>query len=212
MPKLQIDYSKTCFYKIVCKDVNIKDCYVGHTTDFNSRRRGHKTTCNNTNSKSHNMFVYQFVRENGGWENFDMILIEKVPCVDVLDAKRKERIFIEQLHATLNRALPSRTKEEWTYDNKEKIKEYKHNWHIENIERIKVAKRDAYMSNRDYQLNKSKQYYINNIEMAKAWKNGKSQCECGLFYTNANRARHMMSKRHIARTERKENIQLVDEE
>ena len=29
-----MDYSKTHFYKIVCKDLNIKDCYVGHTIKF----------------------------------------------------------------------------------------------------------------------------------------------------------------------------------
>ena len=32
MPKKEIDYSNTIIYRIVCKDTNITECYVGHTT------------------------------------------------------------------------------------------------------------------------------------------------------------------------------------
>ena len=34
MPKSNCDYSRTVLYKTVCNDLNITDCYVGHTTDF----------------------------------------------------------------------------------------------------------------------------------------------------------------------------------
>ena len=44
MPSKPMDYSKTRFYKIVCKDLNIKDCYVGHTTDLQSENRNIRTT------------------------------------------------------------------------------------------------------------------------------------------------------------------------
>ena len=33
-------------YKIVCNDLNINDCYVGHTTNFNNRKSDHKYNCN----------------------------------------------------------------------------------------------------------------------------------------------------------------------
>ena len=42
MPRIKIDYSNTMFYKIVCKDLDIKDFYVGHTTDFKTRKNCHK--------------------------------------------------------------------------------------------------------------------------------------------------------------------------
>ena len=42
MPKENIDYSKTIIYKIVCKDIDIEDCYVGSTTDFVRRKSEHK--------------------------------------------------------------------------------------------------------------------------------------------------------------------------
>jgi len=136
MPLKQIDYSKTCFYKIVSKQLDIKDLYVGHTTDFARRKRGHKTVCSNQSNKNYNLNIYQYIRENGGWDNFDMVLIERRPCVDVLDAKRIERSYIEQFQANLNHSVPSRTREEWAKDNKDHLKEYKHQWHLENQETI----------------------------------------------------------------------------
>ena len=47
MPRLPINYEKTHFYKIVSNDLSITDCYVGHTTDFKTRKTSHKTQCNN---------------------------------------------------------------------------------------------------------------------------------------------------------------------
>ena len=75
MPLKAINYDKTHFYKIVCKDLDIKDCYVGHTTDFTTRKYDHKQRCSNPNNGGYNLPVYRFMRENGGWENFEMILI-----------------------------------------------------------------------------------------------------------------------------------------
>jgi hypothetical protein len=57
MPKENIDYSKTIIYKIVCKDVNIKDCYVGSTTNFTNRKGQHKNIAINDTVKSH-YYVY----------------------------------------------------------------------------------------------------------------------------------------------------------
>jgi predicted GIY-YIG superfamily endonuclease len=47
MPKRIIDYSKTIIYKIVCKDTEIKDVYVGSTTQFTKRKASHKSACHN---------------------------------------------------------------------------------------------------------------------------------------------------------------------
>ena len=48
MPKVEIDYSNTIFYKIFCKNPEIIDLYVGHTTNFVQRKHGHKQNCINT--------------------------------------------------------------------------------------------------------------------------------------------------------------------
>ena len=56
--------------------------------------------------KNYNTYVYNFVRENGGWGKFDMILIEQMKCESKLDAERKERDYIENLNSTLNQFIP----------------------------------------------------------------------------------------------------------
>ena len=38
MPKKVMDYSNTHFYKIVCKDTNDSSMYIGHTTNFTTRK------------------------------------------------------------------------------------------------------------------------------------------------------------------------------
>ena len=77
MPKEIIDYSRTIIYKIVCNDLNVKHTYVGHTTNFIKRKQQHKKRCINPDNQKYHLKVYQIMRENGGWESFSMIEIEK---------------------------------------------------------------------------------------------------------------------------------------
>ncbi len=128
------------FYKIVSKDENIKDCYVGKTKNFKNRISKHKNDYYNENRRSYNIKVYQYIRENGGINNFNFIEIEKGEYNDK-DSFIKERYWIEELKATLNRQLPLRTKKEWDEDNIEKQKEY----NKKNIEKIKEKRKEKIM-------------------------------------------------------------------
>ena len=94
MPQKAMDYSKTNFYKIVCRDLNIKDCYVGHTLNFKTRKSAHKSSHYNSNGKRYNghlndKLLYRFIAENGGWENWDMVLINTEQCENALEAKNE---------------------------------------------------------------------------------------------------------------------------
>ena len=62
-----IDYSNTYFYKICCKDLDITDVYVGHTTDFTRRKHKHKHSCNNENNCNYNQYVYKFYMRTWGF-------------------------------------------------------------------------------------------------------------------------------------------------
>jgi hypothetical protein len=119
MPKKPIDYSKTIIYKIVCKDLNIKDCYVGHTTNWVKRKSRHKENCNKLNTK-----IYKFIRENGNWENWEMIEVKKYPCNDKREAESEERKIYEELNAGLNNNRPFITEDERKEYNKKKNKKY----------------------------------------------------------------------------------------
>ena len=113
MPKENIDYSKTVIYKIVHKDININSVYVGSTTDFIRRKSKHKYSCNCDKSKGHNYLLYKTIRENGGWDNYLMVEIEKFNCIDGNEARARERYWLENLQANLNIHVPSRTQQEY---------------------------------------------------------------------------------------------------
>ena len=161
MPRKEIDYSNTHFYKIVCKDLNIKDCYVGHTANFKNRKSAHKTSHYNSFGKSYNnhvnnKYLYKFIKENGGWDNWDMTLIETLNCENEMMAKKKEREYIEKLNATLNTARPTRTEDEakeykklWTERNKEHVKETKHEWYERIKDKFNQERREKYKANKE---------------------------------------------------------------
>ena len=176
MPKISTDYSKTLIYKIVCKDLNIKDCYVGNTTNFRQRKSAHKSICNNENSKYYNINIYKFIRENGEWDNWNMLEIKKYPCNDKREAEAEERKYYEELNANLNSRNPFTTKDE-----------------------RKEQKKNYYQENKNHISNNQKNYKEENKDKIKEQKekwNIKIECECGGKYTKSHKARHLKSKKH----------------
>jgi hypothetical protein len=170
MPKTPIKYSSTILYKLCCKDLNIKDLYVGHTTNFTKRKHNHKGRCCNENDKSYHFKVYQFIRDNGGWENWELIEIEKCNFNDENEAKARERYWIETLNSSLNSYIPLRT-----------VKEYRET----HKEQKKIA---------------NAHYKIINSEKIKAMKSRSCTCEvCGVNYTHCHKTRHERSKFHLSK-------------
>ena len=94
MPRTNINYSNTIIYKLYCKDLSISQLYIGHTTNMRRRKYSHNWKCNNDN-KSYNSKVYTFIRENGGFDNWDMIEIERYPCNNLNEAKKKKDIILK---------------------------------------------------------------------------------------------------------------------
>lgn len=63
------------FYKIVCRDTSVKQIYIGKTKDFKNRVMQHKCKSYLSDIK-----LYQVIRNNGGWDNWDMTLYHKCLC------------------------------------------------------------------------------------------------------------------------------------
>lgn len=139
MPRTAIDFSNTIIYKLVCNDVEVTEIYIGHTTNFAKRKYNHRSAYFNPNDSNHNYYVYQYIRNNGGFDDWSMIEIEKYPCNDLNEACSRERYWIETMNATLNKQVPGRTQMEYyeqkkeaillmckkyREDNKEKLSEY----------------------------------------------------------------------------------------
>jgi hypothetical protein len=106
MPKKAIDYSKSCIYKICCKDPDITDIYIGSTTELTKRRYKHKQSCVSPKQVHHNLTVYKYIRDNGGWDNWEVVKIENYKCNCREDLFKRERELFEILKPTLNKNRP----------------------------------------------------------------------------------------------------------
>ena len=109
MPKKPIDYAKCMFYRLVCRDPSVIETYVGHTTDESNRRRLHKNDCTYEKGAKYNLFVYRFIRDHGGFDNWQMLVHEKLAVADDVAARLRERYWCEFYKATLNKQVPGRT-------------------------------------------------------------------------------------------------------
>ena len=127
MPKTNINYANIIMYKIVCKDLNITEIYVGSTSNFRIRKNSHKSRCCDENNVKHNMKIYTKIRLNGGWDNWEMLEIEKYPCNDGNEAHAREKVLILQLNSKLNTVIPQNDRHDYIKlyleINKEKIAE-----------------------------------------------------------------------------------------
>ena len=112
MPLKPIDYSKGVQYKIVCNDPTITDCYNGSTCSLKDRKGEHKKSCIYLDSKQYNYKVYQFIRENGGWDNWVFIQLEESPCKSKQELLARERHWFDLLMPTLISKSPMTTPEE----------------------------------------------------------------------------------------------------
>ena len=181
MPRLAIDYTKAVIYKLCCKDPNVTDIYVGSTTDFAKRKYNHKTKCNNKNDKKYHLNVYQFIRGNGGWENWQMIEIEKYQATDKLDLEKRERYWIEEHHATLNSYVPTRTSKEYREDNRDRIAKQTKEYREKNKDQLAKQRKEYRQTNRD--------------RLAKQ-KGEKIVCECGSLVRRGDKAKHERTNKH----------------
>ena len=77
---MEQDFSNSVIYNIVCNDTKIKEIYVGSTANIIQREDMHKEACDDVENKNNHLRVYEFIRENGGWSNWKMVIIEKFPC------------------------------------------------------------------------------------------------------------------------------------
>ena len=135
------DYSNACIYKIVCKDTNVKEIYVGSTSNFKRRGWDHKGNCNNPKLHKYNYKVYKYIRANGNWDNWEVVKI----C-DVADITNKEELEIVEteyyysLGATLNTLVPG--KRIGSKQRKEYQKNYDIKYQKDNREKINTYQRE----------------------------------------------------------------------
>ena len=135
------DYSKGCIYMIKKQDdYDNKNVYIGSCCNFSRRKCEHKRRCNNPIYNSHNLKVYQYIRDNDGWDYWIMTKIIDYPCNNKGELNTMERKYIDEYKSILNCNIPTRTSEEYYNDNREKIAGKLKQYCIDNREKIAKKK------------------------------------------------------------------------
>lgn len=92
---------KYYIYQIIDKNNN-EEFYIGSTNNISARKSKHKKTTNNKVSKRYWTKLYKYIRENGNWECFEVIIIESGECDTKLFMRQKEQEYINNMKPTLN--------------------------------------------------------------------------------------------------------------
>ena len=167
-------YLNTIIYKIICKNESVDYLYVGSSVNFKKRIDKHKSDYNNIRSKSHNLKTYVQIREHGGWDNFQIVEIEKFPCNNNREAEAREEHFRILLNGNVNSKRCYVSTEQKKNEKKEYDKFYSEN-------------------NREKKRESCKKYKELNQEKI----NQKFNCQlCGGKFTYKNKSEHEKSKKH----------------
>ena len=184
-------------YKLCCIDPTVKEIYIGSTTNPRTRKFTHKSACNNPNNRNYNYNVYHYIRSHGGWDNWDMIILEANILYDEkFELSARERHWLDHLSASLNSNVPNRTVSEWREDNKEALAIKEKQYNQDNKEAVKIKKKQYYEDNKEAVLEYQKQYYQDNKEAVLEYQKQKIECDCGITYSRSGKTQHARSKKH----------------
>ena len=184
-------------YRLVCKDENIKDTYIGSCDDMHKRHICHKNKCNNSKTKQYNTPVYKFIREHGGIDNWDMELIEECECRDTRHLETVEQFYID-----VEGGIEFLLNEQDAIQDNEKNKIIKHESSI-NCARRHIDNKDFYCECCDHAFRNNSQlqrhYNTKRHIKQRDIDNKDFYCEpCKhAFRNNCDLQRHYNTKKHI---------------
>ena len=145
------------------------------------------------------------IRENGGWDMFKMLEVEKFPCNDDREACAEEDKIMKEMKASMNTISAILDKEKvlnnrarYYEDHKDKIIEYKQKYYEEHKEQKIEYYKNYCEQNKEMLKEKRKKYYNENLLKMKERDSEICQCQCGCFLTRKVKgsSRHIQSQRH----------------
>lgn len=210
----------SCVYQIKCKDPKITETYVGSTVDLKQRIRQHRYKCIEGNNECW-LKIYVFMRENGGFDNFEFNILEEFTDISKEQLRDEEQKYIKQITPQLNKKNASVTPEELKEYHRKYSKEYKHahkeqcnqynkKYYREHKEERREIKRQTdklyYEKNKEKIKADSKARYEKNKEKIEARASAPWTCEiCNVTVRRDSKPRHERSELHKSKI--KSNIQ-----
>lgn len=98
-------------YKLYCKNPNIKHFYIGSTRNIKKRKSYHKVSTHNKKDTKYNRFMYEYIRNNGGFKNWKIDILKTLRNLEKNIQNNKliriiERHYIIKYNSLLNINLP----------------------------------------------------------------------------------------------------------
>ena len=153
------DYKNTIVYKVKCRDPEVPDFYLGYSTFTFS----HVKKMLELRTKHDEKWpVCQFIRNNGGFENWFLERLPIGPCTSALEARIELRKHFNADPPTLNRHTPTRTHKEWSSGEKNKASQKV--YRDQHLDKIHDDQRNYYQKNRDALLLKRRAHLEANRE------------------------------------------------
>jgi hypothetical protein len=190
--------TKYTIYEIRPIDKTNNFSYIGSTSNFIKRKSSHKTDCYNEKRKKYMCKLYVFIRDNNGWENFEMVPLDEISCDTKLQARIREQEWIisKQTISSLNSIKAYISNKE----KKENDAEYKEVYYNMNKEYILDKNKQYYDANRDVILKQRKEYYHLNKETILNKQNVRCSesitCCCGSNFRRDSKIKHLKTKKH----------------
>lgn len=168
-------------YKIVPKDSELKYCYIGHTINFSNRKKQHiNNTSNENDNKHYHLKHYDVIRQNGGWNEWEMVEIEKFNGKTKLEARIREQELIDEYQANLNslkayisedhrKKLKKQITEKYREENKELIKKQTKIYKEDHKEVISEQMKKYRAEHKAEIYKKNKEYREKNKEKHQHW-------------------------------------------
>jgi len=145
---------------IIYKD-GIKEMYIGSTINLKKRKDSHIYCCNNSNDTRYNLKVYQFIRENGGFDTWTFEMLEQYECMNKRELEIREQYYLDINKEYILNVQPSYRSEEDRKKNKALIDKERHkrNWNDEEKREILKQKNREYQKTTEYnKTDKRKEY------------------------------------------------------
>jgi hypothetical protein len=170
-----IKFNNYVMYKICPIDKLLNYCYIGHTSNFNSRKTHHKAYSENPNLNKSHQKLYTTIYNNGGWSNWEMVEIEQFKCKTKLEARIREQQLIEELNANLNscsayiseekrKEIKKTITDKYRKENKAKIREQEKKYKEDHKEIITEQMKKYRAEHKKEIYEKSKEYREKNKE------------------------------------------------
>jgi hypothetical protein len=162
----------------------------------------------NTITKTHKIYdckLYTFIRDSGGYENWEMQVIKLYKCETNRELLIEEQKYIDELKPSLNTTKSYITEEEqekrnkkWYQDNREELNKKSREWHQENRKKQNAKAKIYRQDNKEKMKELNTKWYEENKEIQKEKNKINIECECGSVIRKCIKAKHNRTKKHQA--------------